>query len=165
MGRIEKTLSNNTTRYYWYPGEKHEWIRAAVALGVGGVVGVLLMLVTHDSITAVVLGTSVTLGITGFNFGRRDSKTLAGFPGFTDRAARRASIGYTGKAAWRGLVTGVGGAATAVLITNLSPQGWLYDWILPVVPAVVCAVSRQIGLVWDKLGTKVSTSSSAPVPR
>jgi hypothetical protein len=165
MGRIEKRLSNNTTRYYWYPGEKQEWIRAAVALGVGGVVGVLLMLVTGDSIPAVVLGTSVTLGITGFNFGRRDSKTLAGFPGFTDRAARRASIGHTGKAAWRGLVMGVGGAATAVLIINLGPQGWLYDWILPVVPAVVCAVLRQIGLVWDKLGTKVSTSGSAAIPR
>jgi hypothetical protein len=165
MGRIEKKLSDSTTKYYWYPGEKQEWIRAAVALGVGGVVGALLMLVTRNSVTAVVLGTSVTLAIAGFNIGRRDSKALAGFPGFTDKAARRASIGHTGKAAWRGLVMGVGSAAAAVLIINLSPSGWLYDWVLPVVPAVVFAIARQLGLVWEKLGTSVSTAGPAATPK
>lgn len=165
MGRIEKKLSDSTTKYYWYPGEKQEWVRAAVALGAGGVVGALLMLVTRNSVTAVVLGTSVTLAIAGFNIGRRDSKALAGFPGFTDKAARRASIGHTGKAAWRGLVMGVGSAAAAVLIINLSPQGWLYDWVLPVVPAVVFAIARQFGLVWEKLGTTVSTAGPAATPK
>jgi len=164
MGRIEKKLSNSSIRYYWYPGEKQEWIRAAVAVGVGGVVATVLMLITGNSVTAMVGGTSVTLGFAGFNFGRRDSKALAGFPGFTDRAARRASIGHTGKAAWRGLVMGVGSAAAAVLIINLSPSGWLADWILPVVPAVVCAVARQIGLVWEKFGSSVSTAGPAAAP-
>ena len=165
MGRIEKKLSDSTVKYYWYPGEKQEWIRAAIALGVGGVVGAVLMMVTRNSVTAVVLGTSVTLAMAGFNIGRRDSKALAGFPGFTDKAARRASIGHTGKAAWRGLVMGVGSAAAAVLIINLSPQGWLYDWLLPVVPAVVFAIARQLGLVWEKLGTKVSTAGPAAAPK
>lgn len=161
MGRIEKKLSDSTTRYYWYPGEKQEWIRAAIAVGAGGAVGGLLMMITGKSVAAVVIGTSVTLAKAGFNIGRRDSRALAGFPGFTDRAARRASIGHTGKAAWRGLVMGVGSAAAAVLISNLSPSGWFYDWVLPVVPAVVFAIARQLGLVWDKLATTVSTAGPA----
>ncbi|MEV6968827.1 hypothetical protein AB0M47_27280 [Hamadaea sp. NPDC051192] len=164
MGRIEKKLSDSTTKYYWYPGEKQEWIRAAVAVGVGAAVAALLMLMTHNSVAAVVVGTSATLAMAGFNFGRRDSKALAGFLGMADKAARRAAIGHTGRAAWRGLVMGVGSAAAAVLVINLSPEGWLYDWLLPVVPAVVCAVARQIGLVWEKLGTTVATKGPAAEP-
>lgn len=164
MGRIEKKLSDSTTKYYWYPGEKQEWIRAAVAVGVGGAVGALLMLMTRNSVMAVVLGTSVTLAMAGFNFGRRDSKALAGFPGMADKAARRAAIGHTGRAAWRGLIMGVGSAAAAVLVINLSPRGWFYDWVLPVVPAVVFAIARQLGLVWEKLGTSVSTPGPAASP-
>jgi hypothetical protein len=168
MGRIEKKLSDSTTKYYWYPGEKQEWIRAAVSVGVGIVVGALLMLMTRNSVTAVVVGTSATLAVAGFNFGRRDSKaesrSLAGFPGMVDRAARRAALGHTGRAAWRGLVMSVGSAAAAALIVNLSPRGLLYDWVLPVVPAVVCAIARQIGLLWEKLGTSVSTPGPAAEP-
>jgi hypothetical protein len=126
-----------------------------VALGVGGVVATLLMLITRNSVTAVVLGTSVTLAMAGFNIGRRDSQALADFPGPAGKAARRASIGHTGKAAWRGLVMGLGSAAAAALIINLGPRGWLFDWVLPVVPAVICAIARQIGLVWEKLGTSI----------
>ncbi|WP_027346440.1 hypothetical protein [Hamadaea tsunoensis] len=164
MGRIEKKLSDTTVKYYWYPGEKREWVRAAVALGVGAAVAALLMLVTRNSVAAVVTGTSVTLAMAGFNLGRRDGKALSGFPGMGDKAARRASIGHSGKAAWRGLVMGVGSALAAVLIINLSPTGWFYDWVLPVVPAVVSAVARQFGLLWDKLGTSVSTKGPASVP-
>jgi hypothetical protein len=165
MGRIERKLSDSTTRYYWYPGEKQEWIRAAIALGVGGAVAALLMMTTGSSVAAAVVGTSVALAKAGFNIGRRDSRALVGFPGFTDKAARRASIGHTGKAAWRGFVMGAGSAVAAVLIINLSPRGWFYDWILPVVPAVVFAIARQIGLVWDKLGTTVSTTGPATTPQ
>ena len=35
MGQIVKQLSEHTTRYYWYPGDKREWGRAAVAAGTG----------------------------------------------------------------------------------------------------------------------------------
>jgi hypothetical protein len=161
MGRIEKRLSDTTIKYYWYPGEKQEWIRAAVALAAGGAVGFVLMLITGSSLMAVLFGTSVTLGRAGFNIGRRDSRALAGFPGFTDKATRRASIGHTAKAAWRGFVMGAGSAAAAVLIINLGPSGWFYDWVLPVVPAVVFAIARQLGLVWEKLSTSVSTAGPA----
>lgn len=158
MGQIEKKISDSTVRYYWYPGEKREWIRAVLALVAGGAVGGPLKLITGSSMAAVVIGASVTLAMAGFTIGRRDSRALAGFPGFADKAARRASIGHTGKAVWRGLVMGFGSAAAAVLVVNLRPSGWLYDWLLPVVPAVVFAIARQIGLVWEKLGTSVSTA-------
>ena len=43
MGRIVKKLSDDTSKYYWYPGEKVEWIRAVVALAVGGGIATLLI--------------------------------------------------------------------------------------------------------------------------
>jgi hypothetical protein len=30
-----RQVSEHTTRYYWYPGEKAEWVRAGVAAGLG----------------------------------------------------------------------------------------------------------------------------------
>jgi hypothetical protein len=164
MGRIAKQLSDSTTKYYWYPGEKQEWVRAAVAIGAGLLVGGLLRGFTHNSMTAVVVGTSITLAIAGFNFGKRDAKALNGFPGMADKAARRAAAAYTGKAAWRGLVMGVGGALSAMLIINLSPTGLVYDWLLPLVPAVVSALARQLGMVWERMGTEVSTPGPASAP-
>ncbi len=165
MGRIEKKLSDSSTTYYWYPGQKREWVRAVIALGAGGIVGMGLMLLTRSSMAAVLLGSSVTLAIAGFSIGRRDREALAGFSGLTGKAARRASIGHTGKAAWRGLVMGVGSVVAAILVINLSPTGWLYDWVLPVVPAVVFAVARQIGLVREQLGASVSTAGPAATPQ
>ena len=35
MGHYSRQVSANTTRYYWYPGDKREWYRALVAVGVG----------------------------------------------------------------------------------------------------------------------------------
>ena len=92
MGRIVKQLSDTTTKYYWYPGEKQEWIRAVVAVGTGGASAALLMLLTRNTLAAVVVGCSVTLAVSGFNFGRRDAKALSGFPNLSDKAARRAAV-------------------------------------------------------------------------
>ncbi|MBB5872262.1 hypothetical protein F4553_005696 [Allocatelliglobosispora scoriae] len=164
MGRIVKQLSDNTTKYYWYPGEKQEWVRAAVAVGSGLVAGTLAMMFLKSAISAVVIGTSLTLAIAGFNFGRRDARALAGFPGMADKAARRAAAAYTGKAAWRGLVMGIGGALAAMLVINLSPIGWINDWLLPVVPAVASALARQLGMVWQQMGHQVKTKGPAAPP-
>jgi hypothetical protein len=160
VGRIEKRLSESSTRYYWYPGEKRQWLRAVIAVGAGGVAGAVLVLLTHNSLAAVVVATSVTLALAGFGFGRRDCEALNDFSD-----ARRASLNLTGKAVWRGLVAGAGSALAAVAIVNLGPSGWLADWILPAVPAVACAVARQIGLVWGRLGTSVSTAGPAAAPQ
>lgn len=78
MGRIIKKVSENSTKYYWYPGDKKEWIRAGVAVGVGAAVLAILMMLTRNVLVAVTVGTSVTLAVTGLNFGRRDSRALAG---------------------------------------------------------------------------------------
>ena len=161
MGRIEKQLSDSTTRYYWYPGEKQEWIRALVALGVGAAAAALLMMVTRNSLTAVVIGCAGTLAVAGFNFGRRDARALSGFPDLNDKAARRAAVAHTGRAAWRGVVNGLGAAVAAMLVLNLPHAGWLADWVLPVVPAMVGALAHQGGMIWEQLG---STTVSMPGP-
>ncbi|GIF73179.1 hypothetical protein [Asanoa siamensis] len=162
MGRIEKKVSEGTTKYYWYPGDKREWKRAAIAVGIG--IGVFLMLyvLNRDLLPAVVGGTSVTAGVTGLNFGRRDARALNTFPNLTGRAARLAAVAQTGRAAWRGLVHGFGGAAAAVLILNLPHTGIVADWVLPVVPAVVGALAHQAGMIAEQLPSTTKASTKAP---
>jgi hypothetical protein len=162
MGRIVKQLSDNTSKYYWYPGEKVEWIRALVALAVGGGAGVLLMLITRNGLAAVTVGCAATLAVAGFNFGRRDAKALSGFPDMNDKAARRAAIAYSGRAMWRGMVQGLGAAFAAVLVLNLAHEGWMADWIMPLLPGAVGALGHQLGMIWDRLGTTVKVPKAAP---
>jgi len=161
MGRIVKKLSDNTSKYYWYPGEKVEWIRAAVALAGGIGAGVLLMLITRNSLAAVTVGCCVTLAVAGFNFGRRDAKALSGFPDMNDKAARRAAIVYSGRALWRGMVQGLGAAFAAVLVLNISHSGWVADWLMPLLPGAVGALGHQVGMIWDRLGTSVAVPKPA----
>lgn len=162
MGRIVRQLSEGTTRHYWYPGEKREWIRAAVAVGLGLAAFGLIMAVTRDLLPATVVGTSITGLVSGLNFGRRDARALAGFPDLGAKAARRAAVGHTGRAVWRALAHGFGGAAAAVLIVNLPDRGVLADWILPVVPTVVGALAHQGGMLYERLGTKPAPAEPVP---
>src|SRR5258705_13874967 len=113
MGTIVKQVSAQTTRYYWYPGEKREWIRAAVALAVGAVLWALLMVITGGALASVTAGASATAGLAGLNFGRRDLRATHPFPEMSGKPARRAAIAHGGRAAWRGFVDGGGGAAAA----------------------------------------------------
>jgi hypothetical protein len=161
MGHIVKQISEHTTRYIWYPGDKAEWRRAAVAMGSGIVVFGLTLLLTRDLLVAVLLGTSVTAGVGGANYGRRDARALAGFANLNDRAARRAAVSHTGRAAWRAVAQGCFGAGAAVLILNLPPRGVLADWFLPLVPAVVGALARQGGMLWERLGASASIAGPA----
>ncbi|GAA1649368.1 hypothetical protein ACFQY4_39765 [Catellatospora bangladeshensis] len=164
MGRIVKQLSETTTKYYWYPGEKQEWIRAVVAVSSGAGAAALLMMLTRNSLAAVVVGCSVTLAVSGFNFGRRDAKALAGWPKLSDKAARRAAVAHSGRAAWRASAHGVGGAVAAIVVLNLTHSGWVADWLLPVVPAVVGALAHQTGMVWEQLASTVATTGPAAAP-
>ncbi|GAA1377911.1 MULTISPECIES: hypothetical protein [Catellatospora] len=164
MGRIVKQLSDTTTKYYWYPGEKQEWIRAVVAVGTGGASAALLMMLTRNTLAAVVTGCAVTLAVSGFNFGRRDAKALSGFPNLSDKAARRAAISHSGRAAWRASAHGVGGAVAAIVVLNLAHHGWVADWLLPVVPAVVGALAHQTGMIWEQLASTVTSPGPAATP-
>jgi hypothetical protein len=161
MGRIVKQVSETTTKYYWYPGDKREWVRAAVAVGAGLVSFGLLWLVVRDSLVATVAGTSVTAARAGVNFGRRDARALAGFPNLRDRAARRAVVAHTGRAVWRAFAHGFGGAGAAVLILNLPHHGLVADWILPIVPAIVGALAHQAGMLHERPTTSTFTSRPA----
>jgi hypothetical protein len=160
MGQIVKQVSENTTKYYWYPGDRREWVRAGVAIGAGAAAFALVTLVSAEVLASVVVGTSVTAAMTGVNFGRRDARALSGFPDLGDKAARRAAVGHTGRAAWRALAQGFGGAAAAVLILNLPDRGFVADWFLPIVPAVVGALAHQGGMLYERL--KVSASTPGP---
>ncbi|MEV4532233.1 hypothetical protein AB0J82_00205 [Asanoa sp. NPDC049518] len=164
MGRIEKQVSEGTVKYYWYPGDKREWKRAAISVGIGLGAFLVLYMMTRDLLPAVVGGTSVTAAVSGVNFGRRDARALSSFPTLTGRSARIAAVAQTGRAAWRGLVHGLGGATAAVLILNLPHTGIIADWVLPVVPAVVGALAHQAGMLAEQLpSTKPAAASAPPV--
>jgi hypothetical protein len=158
MGRVEKQVTANTTRYYWYPGSKTEWARAALAAGLGAVLFAGVGTVSHSLLAAVVSGASLTAGMAGANFGRRDARALAGFPDPSDRAARGAAIVHTGRALWRAIVEGAGAAGIAVLVANLPPSGLAANWLLPLVPVTVGALAHQAGMLYERLGHE-----SAPV--
>jgi hypothetical protein len=167
MGRIVKQVSEGTTRYYWYPGDKKEWIRAGVALAVGAGAFVVIGVSTGNTLVAAVTGTSATAAVAGVNFGRRDARALAGFPDLSEKAARRAAVAHTGRAVWRAFAEGVGGAAAAVLIVNLPARGFLANWALPLVPPVVGALAHQAGMLYERLSRTSAPASAAkasPVP-
>src|SRR6185312_674467 len=102
MGQIVRQVSANTTRYYWYPGDKREWARAAVAIALGAAVAGIVATMTHGRLAAIVAGAATTAVLAGFNFGRRDSRALRDLPDVADRALRRAALTHSGRAAWRG---------------------------------------------------------------
>jgi hypothetical protein len=43
VGQIVKQVGEGTTRYYWYPGDRGDWLRAGLAVGSGFAVGALLL--------------------------------------------------------------------------------------------------------------------------
>jgi hypothetical protein len=151
MGQIVKKVNENHSRYYWYPGEKREWIRAGIAVGAGAVVFGFALLVTRHAVPAVTAGAAVTAALAGFNFGRRDLRAAqAGIEG-SGRGARRALVGQVARAGWRGAVQGLGAAFAAVLIANLPATGVLADWLLPALPAAVGALAHQAGMAYERV--------------
>ncbi|HEY1177921.1 MAG TPA: hypothetical protein VGF17_17325 [Phytomonospora sp.] len=150
MGRIVREVADGVTKHYWYPGEKADWIKAGIAVGAGAVTFALVAIVLKDMLVAAVLGTSVTTGVGGVNLGRRDVTALSGFPDVA--AARKAAAAHAMRAGWRGLLYGFSAAAAAVFIVNMPHTGFVADWLLPVVPAVVGAVAHQGGMVYERMG-------------
>ena len=162
MGHYSRQVSANTTRYYWYPGDKREWHRALTAVGVGVSLYVGFILLHCGVLAATVIGASATALLAGVNFGRRDARALAEIPdpGLSVRRARQAALGYSGRASWRGFAQGTGCALAAVLVANLPARGVLADWILPLVPGVAGALGHQAGL----LAGRMVRVASAPSP-
>jgi hypothetical protein len=161
MGRVVKQVSEGTTKYYWYPGDKKDWVRAGVAFAVGAGAFVVVGASTQNSLIATVSGTSATAAVAGVNFGRRHARALAGFPELADKAARRAAVAHTGRALWRAFAEGVGGAAAAVLIVNMPARGFAANWALPLVPPFVGAMAHQGGMLWERLARSSDPVSKA----
>lgn len=162
MGRAVRQVSETTTRYYWYPGQRKEWLRAALAFASGAAGFGFLLLLTGDLLPATVVGTGVVTALTGVNFGRRDVRALLSVP---EPGDRRAMAAYLGRTAWRGLALGGGIAISVVIIANLSTHGFVADWILPAVPAVVGVLAREVGMLWERLSVSGSTSGPAAASR
>ncbi len=160
MGQIVKRMGGDTTRYYWYPGDKKEYLRSAAAIVLGILAYLVLHAVTHASLMPAVAGTSIAAMLAGFNFGRRDSRAIAAFAEATSagrdknaaRSRRRTAVVHSGHAVWRGFAEGAGGAAAAILIANLPADGVVANWLLPLVPAALGALAHQLGMVFESLG-------------
>jgi hypothetical protein len=163
MGQMIRQISPNTTRYYWYPGDKKEWLRALLAIGTGGCVLGLTYALTRSMLAAAVLGLAAASGIAGFNLGRRD---LRAADALNSQVPRREAVSASGRAAWRGLVEGGSAAAAALVIVHLPARGVFADWLLPLVPAVIGALARQAGLLALRLSRESAPASTfvGPAP-
>ncbi|WP_433084345.1 hypothetical protein ACQP1P_07390 [Dactylosporangium sp. CA-052675] len=153
MGQMIRQVGPNTTRYYWYPGDKKEWLRALVAVGSGGAVLGLSYFLTRSWLTSTVLGLSVASGVAGFNFGRRD---LAAADGLDARTPRREAASAAGRAAWRGFAQGAVIAFAALIIEHLPAAGVFADWLLPLAPGVAFGLAWQAALMAGRLGHESS---------
>ncbi|GAA3300981.1 hypothetical protein Dvina_08490 [Dactylosporangium vinaceum] len=156
MGQMIRQIGPNTTRYYWYPGDKKEWLRALVAIGAGGAVLGLTYFLSRNWLISTTLGLSVAAGVAGFNFGRRD---LAAADTLNARTPRRDVAGATGRAAWRGLAQGFVVAFSALVVVHLSADGFVADWLLPLAPGIAFGLAWQASLIAGRLShesTKVT---------
>jgi hypothetical protein len=158
MGQMIRQISPNTTRYYWYPGDKKEWLRALFACGAGSAVFGLTFLLTRSVVAATVLGLSTAVGCACFNLGRRDTRALDGLDKAT--ITRRATVAASGRAAWRGLVEGVAVALAVLIVTYLPTRGFVADWLLPLVPALAAGLARQGGLLSARLTHESAKAST-----
>src|SRR2546423_7509763 len=106
MGQIVKQVAEGTTRYYWYRGDKRDWVRAGLAVGVGLATFGLLLWISRDILISVTLGISITAAIGGGDFGPRGFPGAPGFPGLSGKAPPPAAVVHRSRAAWRGRAAG-----------------------------------------------------------
>ncbi|MEV6931140.1 hypothetical protein AB0M46_42535 [Dactylosporangium sp. NPDC051485] len=161
MGQMIRQIGPNTTRYYWYPGDKKEWLRALLAVVAGGAVLGLSYLFLRSWLVSTVLGLSAASGVFGFNLGRRD---LAAAEALNARTPRREAASAAGRATWRGLAEGAAAAFAALIIVHLPATGVVADWLLPLVPAMVGGLSRQAGLLTVRLSHQSERASEFAGP-
>ncbi|WP_433216385.1 hypothetical protein ACQP00_07715 [Dactylosporangium sp. CS-047395] len=148
MGQLIRQIGPNTTRYYWYPGDKKEWLRALLAVGAGGAVLGLTYFLTRSWLAATTLGITVASGVAGFNFGRRD---LAAAEALNARTPRRDAASAVGRASWRGFAQGAVVGFGTLIVVHLPATGFVADWLLPLAPGVVFGLAWQASLVAGRL--------------
>lgn len=153
MGRFERKGATGVLKNIWYPGNLDDWRRAGISVGAGLAVGVVLWLLFGNTVFSVVVGASVTAGISGLAFGQRDARALANLG--------ELKTPETGKALWRALVKGVGAAFLAVLVAHVTSGSGVSSWVLPLVPAVVAAIAHQVGMVQIRLDQAAKAKAEA----
>lgn len=157
MGAIVKHVSEDVTRYRWYPGERTAWLRAGLSV-VAGLAGYLTAhLLTGETLMPAVVGLCVTAAVEGLNVGSRESRENRLFRMvIADRSdrrlMRRQAMVHSGHAVWRRLVECVGAALSALLIADLSGTGFVSNWLLPLLPAAVVVLAHQVGMRYERLG-------------
>lgn len=159
MGKFERQISEGVTKYYWYPGEKVDWIRGVLTVLGGGLLFALIYVVTKNSLLAAVIAGTAVLAVVGAYLGRRDA---AGLSEFHDPATERREAVVDGtRAAWRGTLQGLLCAGSAMLVLNMPHEGFLADWVLPFVPSIIGALAHSGGMLWERLAQEVSAPERA----
>ncbi|WP_026929240.1 hypothetical protein [Glycomyces tenuis] len=153
MGKIVRQISEGVTKYYWYPGEKTDWIRAALTIAGGGALFALVYVVTKNSLIAAVIAGTAVQAVVGAYLGRRDTVGISEF--HDPSSERRAAVADGTRAAWRGTLQGLLCAGSAMLVLNMPHDGFLADWILPFVPSIVGALAHSGGMLWERLSQEV----------
>ncbi|WP_100445749.1 hypothetical protein [Glycomyces xiaoerkulensis] len=162
MGKIVRQVSEGVTKYYWYPGDKTDWIRAALTVLGGGLLFALLYVVTKNSLVAAVVSGSAVQIVVGGYLGRRDTAGLTKFHDPT--AERRAAVADGTRAAWRGTLQGLLCAGSAIFVLNMPHQGFLADWILPFLPSLLGALAHSGGMLWERMSQDAVTERPEPAP-
>ncbi|WP_433057438.1 hypothetical protein [Dactylosporangium sp. CS-033363] len=161
MGQMIRQIGPNTTRYYWYPGDRKEWLRALLAVGTGGAVLGLTYFLTRSWLAATTLGLTVASGVAGFNFGRRD---LAAADALNARTPRRDAASAVGRASWRGFAQGAVVALGTLIVVHLPATGFAADWLLPLAPGVAFGLAWQASLVAGRLSHESSKATEFAGP-
>lgn len=159
MGKIVRQISEGVTKYYWYPGEKTDWIRAALTITGGALLFALIYVVTKNTLIAAVIAGTAVQSVVGAYLGRRDAAGLTEFhdPG----TERRAAVADGTRAAWRGTLQGLLCAGSAMLVLNMAHDGFLADWILPFLPSVAGALAHSGGMLWERMSQEVVAETPA----
>ncbi|MFC4336736.1 hypothetical protein [Salininema proteolyticum] len=162
MGKIVREIEEGVTKYYWYPGEKGDWLKALIALASGAGLYVLVFVLFDSSLMAAAVSSSGVLGLAGFYLGRKDA---AGLDGFHDPTSeRKAALADGTRAAWRGTLQGLVSAGAAVFVINMPHGGFLADWVLPLVPSIVGAVAHSAGMLWQRMANDAEAEGGGEAP-
>jgi hypothetical protein len=146
MGRYVKERAEGAQTHYWYPGQKTDWVQAAIAIGSGAIAAAAIRVVTGSNMWAAAVGFTVTAALAGTYLGRRDARALA-----VTTVNRLSGVLLLVMAFIRALAKGSGAALAAVVITRAATPGIWTEWVLPLVPAVVGAVAHHLGMFYENL--------------
>ncbi|WP_025274937.1 hypothetical protein [Haloglycomyces albus] len=159
MGKYVREVEEGVTKYYWYPGEKTDWLKAVIALATGVGIFVAVLVVFDSTLMAATFSSSGVLGLAGFYLGRKDASGLDTFHDPT--AERRAAIADGTRAAWRGTLQGLVSAGSAIFVLNMPHTGFLADWILPLVPSTMGALAHSGGMLWQRMANDVAAEATS----